>query len=150
MPPTEPSAIDLPAFWRRRQTALDTWQRSRLAGFLYLFGWVVVAWLGDVVRHAPGVVALAAGAFVVFALLRLRMPPPPVDDVAAHDRWFVRYAVALTLAPALWTVLQGWLLLDARLSPDVVMASLIATIGYATVIVNVYSPMPRAAAAGAA
>ena len=29
--------------WRRGQVVADTYQRSRLAGFLYLFGWAVVA-----------------------------------------------------------------------------------------------------------
>jgi diguanylate cyclase (GGDEF)-like protein len=135
--------------WRQRQTALDTWQRSRVAGFLYVFGWAVVAWLGDVHRTAPVATVVAAAAFLVFAVLRWRSAPPESGDAAALARWRIRYAIALTLAPALWAGLQCWLLLDPRLDPDVVMASMIATIGYATVIVNVYSPMRRSAAIGA-
>ena len=137
------------AFWRCRQVVLDTWQRSRTAGFLYVFGWVVVAWLGGVHRHAPVMVAVGAAGFLVAALARWRLRPPPAADMPGHARWLQRYAVALTLAPALWAVLQAWLLLDPRFGIDAVMVSMIATIGYATVIANVYTTMPRTAAVGA-
>lgn len=151
-PADSPTIADVTPDWRLRQTAMDTWQRSRVAGFLYLFGWVVVGWIADLPTRAPMLMALFGAAFVLIALLRWRTPPPDADsdDPAALLRWRGYYAIVLTLSPVVWAIAQGWLLLDAALPVDAMMASLIATIGYATVIVNVYSPMRRTAALGAA
>ncbi|KFN51175.1 GGDEF domain-containing protein [Arenimonas composti] len=150
MPPTPADALqDDAAFRRRRQVVLDSWQRSRIAGFLYVFGWVVVAWIGDVFALAPAWGVAGAVVFLVAAILRLRLPPPAAEDRPGHDRWLLRYGAALTLAPLLWATAQTWLLLDPRFGADAVMVSVIATIGYATVIANVYTTMPRTAAIGA-
>ena len=39
--------------WRLAQVVHDTYERSKLAGFLYLFGWAVVAWLAGAQQFAP-------------------------------------------------------------------------------------------------
>ena len=148
-PAEDPAATAPHAAWRLRQTVLDTWQRSRYAGFLYVFGWVVVVWLAQVHRIAPWVGAVAALGFLAAGGWRLRLrPPADAGDSAAHRRWLAHYAVAMTAAPALWSVLQAWIVLDARFGLVAVVVAMLGTIGYATVIANVYTTMPRAAAAG--
>ena len=138
-----------PRAWRLSRTVRDTYERSKLAGFLYLFGWIVVGWLAGVHRLAPWPAAAMAAVFLALGVLRLVMRPPPPADEAANRRWLRRYAWVLPLAPAAWAGLQAWLLLDARFDPQVRMASLVATIGYATVFVNVYTTVRLLAAVGA-
>ncbi len=143
---------DLPAHriadWRLRQVVDDTHQLSKVGGFLYLFGWAVIGWLGDVMAFAPRT-ALAIGAgLLLLALLRLWMRPPVDGDPAANRRWLRRFALVLPLASALWAGVQAWILLDARFGADTRLVSLIATIGYATVFANVYSTVRHLAAVG--
>ena len=136
--------------WRRSQVVADTYQRSKLAGFLYLFGWTVVALLGRVHDFEPGASLGIALAFLGLGLLRLRMRPPPADDADANRRWLRQYAAVLPLAPALWTVVQVWVLLDPRFDGSTRLVALIATIGYATVFANLYSTLRTLAAIGVA
>lgn len=134
--------------WRLQQVVADTWQLSKVGGFLYLFGWAVIAWLGGVPGFAP-VAGLAIGAgFLAMALLRVAMRPPAGDDDAAARRWLRGYAVVLPLASVLWAGVQAWVLLDPRFDQDTRMVSLVATIGYATVFANVYSTVRRLAVIG--
>lgn len=135
--------------WRLAQVVRDTYERSKLAGFLYLFGWAVVGWLAGAQQFAPWPSLAMAAVFLVAAVLRLVMRPPSADDAAANQRWLRRYALVLPLAPLAWSGVQGWMLLDPRFSAEVRMVSLIATIGYATVFVNVYTTVRRFAVAGA-
>lgn len=135
--------------WRLSQIVADTYERSKLAGFLYLFGWVVVGWLADAHRIAPVPAVAMAVVFLVLGALRLAMRPPPREDEAANRRWLRNYAWVLPLAPLGWAGLQAWLMLDPRFSQPVRMASLVATIGYATVFVNVYTTVRHFAAVGA-
>ncbi len=134
--------------WRRSQVVADTYQRSRLAGFLYLFGWTVVALLGHVYDFAPGATIGIGLAFLGLGLLRLRMVPPGTTDMAANRRWLHHYAWVLPLAPALWSVVQVWILLDPRFDGSARLVTLIATIGYATVFANLYSTLRTLAALG--
>ena len=143
---------DLPAHriadWRLRQIVDDTHQLSKVGGFLYLFGWAVIGWLGNVMAFAPRT-ALAIGAgLLLLALLRLWMRPPVDGDPAANRRWLRRFALVLPLASALWAGVQAWILLDVRFGADTRLVSLIATIGYATVFANVYSTVRHLAAVG--
>ncbi|MFY2763213.1 GGDEF domain-containing protein [Arenimonas sp. MALMAid1274] len=136
------------ADWRLGQMVADTYQLSKLGGLLYLFGWVVIAWLGGVMAFAP-VTALAAGAgFLLLGGLRLLMRPPRAANADQNRRWLLRYALVLPLASVLWSVVQAWLLVDARFDQDTRMVSLIATIGYATVFANIYSTVRHLAAVG--
>ena len=135
--------------WRLSQVARDTYERSKLAGFLYLFGWIVVGWLAGAFRLAPVMAWVMVAVFLLLGLLRLGMRPPAREDEAANRRWLRRYAWVLPLAPLGWAALQAWLLLDGRIDPQVRMASLVATIGYATVFVNVYTTVRHFAAVGA-
>lgn len=136
------------AGWRLRQVVADTYQLSKVGGFLYLFGWAVIGWLGGVMAFAPGA-ALAAGAgFLVLAVLRVALRPPEAEDDAAARRWLFRYGLALPLASVLWAGVQAWVLLDPRFGGDTRMVCLIATIGYATVFANVYSTVRRFAVVG--
>lgn len=136
------------ADWRLGQVVSDTYELSKVGGLLYVFGWAVIAWLGDVMAFAPGA-ALAFGAgFVALGVLRLAMRPPPQGDAAADVRWLRRYALVLPLASALWTVAQSWILMDGRFGQEIRMVSLVATIGYATVFANIYSTVRGLAAAG--
>ena len=65
------------ADWRLGQVVSDTYELSKVGGLLYVFGWAVIAWLGDVMAFAPRA-ALAFGAgFVALGVLRLAMRPPP-------------------------------------------------------------------------
>ena len=142
------SAADTQA-WRMAQVVRDTYERSKLAGFLYLFGWAVVGWLAGAHGFAPWPSLAMAAVFLVVGLLRLLMRPPSAEDAAANQRWLRRYALVLPLAPLAWSGVQGWMLLDPRFSGEVRMVSLIATIGYATVFVNVYTTVRRFAIVGA-
>jgi diguanylate cyclase (GGDEF)-like protein len=135
--------------WRLSQVVRDTYDRSKFAGFLYLFGWAVVAWLAGAQQFAPVPTLAMAGGFLLLGVLRLRMRPPPADDVEANRRWLRHYAWVLPLAPLAWSGVQAWMLLDARFSEQVRMVSLIATIGYATVFVNVYTTVRSFAVVGA-
>ena len=142
-PPPQPLAG-----WRLRQVVADTYQLSKVGGFLYLFGWAVIGWIGGVRAFAPiTALALAAG-FLALAMSRVLMRPPESGDDRAARRWLVRYAVVLPLASVLWSGVQAWVLLDPRFDPDTRMVSLIATIGYATVFANVYSTVRHLAAIG--
>jgi diguanylate cyclase (GGDEF)-like protein len=150
--PASPIEANVPlrplAGWRLRQVVADTYQLSKVGGFLYLFGWAVIAWIGGVPGFAP-TLALAIGAgFLVLAVLRVAMRPPPEGDDAAGRRWLLRYAVVLPLASVLWSGVQAWVLIDPRFDQDTRMVSLIATIGYATVFANVYSTVRHLAAIG--
>ena len=62
--------------WRRSQVVADTYQRSKLAGFLYLFGWTVVALLGRAYQFEPVLTVGLGAAFLLLGTLRLRMRPP--------------------------------------------------------------------------
>ena len=136
------------ADWRLRQIVGDTYQLSKIGGFLYLFGWAVIAWLGGVMAFAPrATVAIGAG-FLLLAFLRLWMRPPVDGDSAADRRWLLQFALVLPLASALWAGVQAWILLDGRYDNDTRMVSLIATIGYATVFANIYSTVRHLAAVG--
>ncbi|HEX5693244.1 MAG TPA: diguanylate cyclase [Arenimonas sp.] len=147
-PPAAAERAD-PRAWRLAQVVRDSYERSKLAGFLYLFGWAVVAWLAGAQQFAPWPSLAMAGVFLVLGVLRLVMRPPPAEDAAANRRWLRRYALVLPLAPLAWSGVQGWMLLDPRFTAEVRMVSLIATIGYATVFVNVYTTVRRFAAIGA-
>lgn len=136
------------ADWRLRQIVGDTYQLSKIGGFLYLFGWAVIAWLGGVMAFAPrATVAIGAG-FLLLACLRLWMRPPVDGDSKADRRWLLQFALVLPLASALWAGVQAWILLDGRYDGDTRMVSLIATIGYATVFANIYSTVRHLAAVG--
>jgi diguanylate cyclase (GGDEF)-like protein len=147
-PATEsgPTARD----WRRGQVVADTYQRSKLAGFLYLFGWAVVALLGRVHDFAPGATFGIGLAFLALAMFRLRMRPPAEPDPDANRRWLRHYAWVLPLAPALWSTVQVWALLDPRFDGSTRLVALIATIGYATVFANLYSTLRTLAGVGVA
>ncbi len=147
-PPTATPAGGREA-WRLAQVVRDTYERSKLAGFLYLFGWAVVAWLAGAQVFAPLPMAAMALVFLVLAVLRLLMRPPPAEDAGANRRWLRRYALVLPLAPLAWAAVQGWMLLDPRFNAEVRMVSLIATIGYATVFANVYTTVRAFAVVGA-
>ena len=134
--------------WRLSQVVADTHQLSKVGGFLYVFGWAVIGWLGGVMSFAPRA-ALAIGAgLAVLAGLRFWMRPPVDGDRQANLAWLQRFALVLPLASALWAGVQAWILLDGRFDGDVRMVSLIATIGYATVFANVYSTVRPLAATG--
>ncbi len=136
------------ADWRLRQVVGDTYQLSKVGGFLYLFGWAVIAWLGGVMAFAPRAMLAIAAGFLLLALLRLWMRPPVDGDGAADRRWLLHFALVLPLASALWAGVQAWILLDGRYDGDTRMVSLIATIGYATVFANVYSTVRHLAVVG--
>jgi len=136
------------AGWRLRQVVADTYQLSKVGGFLYLFGWAVIAWIGGVNAFAPlTAVALALG-FLVLAVLRVAMRPPEAGEDRDARRWLLRYALVLPLASVLWSGVQVWVLVDPRFDQDTRMVSLIATIGYATVFANIYSTVRHLAAVG--
>lgn len=136
------------ADWQLRQVVADTYQLSKVGGFLYLFGWAVIGWLGGVMAFAPRAAVAIAGGLLLLAALRLWMRPPVDGDCAANRRWLRRFALVLPLASALWAGVQAWILMDARFGADTRMVSLIATIGYATVFANVYSTVRRLAVVG--
>ena len=136
------------ADWRLRQVVGDTYQLSKIGGFLYLFGWAVIAWLGDVMAFAPRATLAIGAGFLVLAFLRLWMRPPVDGDSAADRRWLLQFALVLPLASVLWAGVQAWILLDGRYDSDTRMVSLIATIGYATVFANIYSTVRHLAVVG--
>lgn len=138
----------LAADWRLGQMVFDTYQLSKLGGFLYLFGWAVIAWVGGVMAFAPGTAIAAAAGFLVLGALRVWMRPPLSATPDQNRRWLTRYALVLPLASVLWAVVQAWILIDARYDQDTRMVSLIATIGYATVFANIYSTVRKLAAVG--
>lgn len=136
--------------WRLRQIVVDSYDRSKIGGFLYLFGWAVIAWLGGAIRFAPVATLVVGAGFLVLALLRYGLRPPPGGDAdrSADRRWLRQFAWVLPLASMLWGGVQAWILLDGRFAPDIRMVSLIATMGYATVFANVYSIRRNVAAVG--
>ena len=133
---------------RLRQIVVDTYQLSKIGGFLYVFGWAVIAGLAGTMAFAPTATLSIGAGFLLLAFLRLWPRPPAQGDTAAFERWLWRFAVVLPLASVLWAGVQAWILLDGRYAGDVRMVSLIATIGYATVFANVYSTLRNVAAFG--
>lgn len=138
------------ADWRLSQVVSDTYELSKIGGFLYVFGWAVIAWMGSVMAFAPGLTLGLAGAFFALGALRLWMRPPVSGDAKANRRWLRRYALVLPMASGLWAAVQAWILLDGRFGPEMRMVSLVATIGYATVFANIYSTVRNLAVAGVA
>lgn len=136
------------ADWRLRQVVGDTYQLSKIGGFLYLFGWAVIAWLGGVMAFAPKATLAIGAGFLVLAFLRLWMRPPVDGDSAADRRWLLQFTLVLPLASVLWAGVQVWILLDGRYHGDIRVVSLIATIGYATVFANIYSTVRHLAVVG--
>ena len=136
--------------WRRSQRVADTYDRSKLAGFLYLFGWTVVALLGQAHEFETEATLGIGAVFLGLGVLRLRMRPPGTLDAEANRRWIRHYALVLPLAPALWSAVQVWLLLDPRFDGSARLVCLVATIGYATVFANLYSTVRTLAAIGVA
>jgi len=136
------------ADWRLGQVVADTYQLSKIGGFLYLFGWAVIGWLGGVMSFAPRAAVATGAGFVALAVLRMLMRPPASGLAADNRRWLWRYALVLPLASVLWATIQAWILLDPRFDQDTRLVSLIATIGYATVFANVYSTVRHLAAVG--
>lgn len=145
LPPEDPPP---PGDWRLGQLVTDTYELSKVGGFLYLFGWAVIAGLAGVFGFAPGLAGAIALVFLVLAWLRWSMRPPAVADDAARRRWLLRYGVVLPLPSAAWSAVQAWILVDPRFTGEIRMVSLVATIGYATVFANIYSTVRRLAAAG--
>ncbi len=140
----EPEGTD----WQLRQQVSDTYDLSRVGGYLYLFGWAVVAWLAGAWRFAPGLTLAAGAIFLLLGYLRWAARPPGAAGDAALRRWLRRYSLLLPTSSLAWAGVQAWILLDPRFGQDVRMVSLVATIGYATVFANVYSTVRRVAAAG--
>jgi diguanylate cyclase (GGDEF)-like protein len=134
--------------WRLAQVVSDTYELSRVGGFLYLFGWIVIAAMAGVMVFAPVHALALAGGFLMLGLLRYWARPPSGADDQANRRWLRRYAVVLPLPSALWSVAQAWVLLDPRFASEMRMVSLVATIGYATVFANVYSTVRHLAVIG--
>ena len=136
------------ADWQLRQRVADTYELSRVGGYLYLFGWAVVGWLAGAWTFEP-MATLAAGAiFLLLGYLRWAARPPKLAGDAALRRWLSRYSLLLPTSSLAWAGVQSWILLDPRFGNDVRMVSLVATIGYATVFANVYSTVRRVAATG--
>jgi diguanylate cyclase (GGDEF)-like protein len=134
--------------WRLAQVVSDTYELSRVGGFLYLFGWIVIAAMARVMVFAPVHALALAGGFLMLGLLRYWARPPSGADDHANRRWLRRYSVVLPLPSALWSVAQAWVLLDPRFASEMRMVSLVATIGYATVFANVYSTVRHLAVIG--
>lgn len=136
------------ADWQLRQRVADTYDLSRVGGYLYLFGWAVVAWLGGAWRFAPLATFATGVGFLVLGYLRWAARPPKLAGDEALRRWLRRYSLLMPTSSLAWAAVQSWILVDPRFAHDVRMVSLVATIGYATVFANVYSTVRRAAAAG--
>lgn len=134
---------------RLAQVAADTFERSRIGGFLYVIGWVAVAITGraDIAYFAW---SLGIGlAFLAIAALRMTYRPP-ASDAAGQRAWLRRYGAVMVASPLVWGAAQTWLLLDPYFDVNTQTVSLVATIGYATVFANVYSTSRTLAAIGIA
>jgi diguanylate cyclase len=132
--------------WRLRRTASDLYLRSRSGGFLHVLGWVVLGLTADLHRNHPLLAGAILIAIVSLAVWRSQLSPPLQGDAAALRAWLRRYGILLVAASALWGAVQPWILLDPAFNDSSRTASLVATIGFATVFANVYA-MHRAMAA---
>ena len=138
------------AQWRLAQIVADTYERSKLGGLLYLFGWAVVALFGQMHQRAPAW-ALAIGVgFLVAGLWRWRFRPSGPAEPERLRAYLRNYGFVMLLSPVLWVVAQVWLLRDPRFDDTTQTVALIATIGYCTVFANVYVTTRLLAAAGVA
>lgn len=138
------------AQWRLSQIVADTYERSKLGGLLYLFGWAVVALFGQMHQRAPAWgLAIGIGLLLV-GLWRWRMRPPGVAEPARLHAYLRDYGVVMLLSPVIWVIAQIWLLRDPRFDDTTQMVALIATIGYSTVFANVYVTTRILAATGVA
>ncbi|MFT3807040.1 GGDEF domain-containing protein [Arenimonas sp.] len=138
------------AQWRLTQIVADTYERSKLGGLLYLFGWFVVALFGQMHQRAPGwALAIGIGLLLV-GVWRWAYRPPGVADPERLRAYLRSYGLAMLLSPAIWVVAQVWLLRDPRFDDTTQTVALIATIGYCTVFANVYVTTRILAATGVA
>ena len=118
--------------------AAETRQRSRLGGWFYLFGWVLVCVAADFGgASAWGV----GGAMAALAVARYLLPVAGDDTLAGLRRalnWL--WAVALSTA-ALWGVVAVLVATDARFE-SARPIGLFATVAYATAFAHSF-PMRR-------
>lgn len=142
--------VNLQAQWRLSQIVADTYERSKLGGLLYLFGWAVVALFGQMHQRAPAW-ALAIGiGLTLVGIWRWRLRPPGLAEPAQLHAYLRSYGFVLLLSPVVWVIAQVWLLRDPRFDDTTQTVALIATIGYCTVFANVYVTTRLLAALGVA
>ena len=101
------------AGWRLRQVVADTHQLSKVGGFLYVFGWAVIGWLGNVLDFAP-VTALAVAAG--FVLLTATLLVGAWFSELLNQRWVWNHKTAFSVLA--WLTFATLLFGRARFGTD--------------------------------
>ena len=124
---------------RLSREVADTKARLVTGGLFYLFGWIVVALAGDVMRgHA--LLGVSVGlAFLALALMRV-WPGPPEHDAPRPvlERWLDRQWAGVLATAALWGGALAWVLVDPHLA-GARPAALLCTFAFATAFAHNFS-----------
>lgn len=124
---------------RLAREVADTKARLVTGGLFYLFGWIVMAIAGDVMReHA--LLGWAVGlAFLALALMRF-WPAPPGHDAPrpALEHWLDRQWAGVLATAALWGAVLSWTLADPHLA-GARTAALLCTLAFATAFAHNFS-----------
>jgi diguanylate cyclase len=132
---------------RLRTRVADTYERSSMGGFLYLFAWFpLLHFTGLLVRY-PLATLITTAALLLVAIVR-KLTRPPSSGVVELKRWFNHYFLIALSSMVLWAGIQILVLNDREITPLLKCASLFGTIALASVLAHLYSSMMRLVVTG--
>jgi diguanylate cyclase len=132
---------------RLKTRVFDTYERSSMGGFLYLFAWFpLLHYTGLLVRYPLPTLATTA-ALLLVAIVR-KLARPPDAGVVELRRWVSRYFLIALSSMVIWSGIQIQVLNDPEITPLLKCASLFGTIALASVLAHLYSSMMRLVVAG--
>jgi diguanylate cyclase len=132
---------------RLKTRAFDTYERSSMGGFLYLFAWFPLLQFTGLLARYPMATLIMTAVLLLAAIARKLTRPP---DAGADElrRWAHRYFAIALSSMVLWAGIQVLVLNDREITPLLKCASLFGTIALASVLAHLYSSMMRLVVTG--
>jgi diguanylate cyclase len=132
---------------RLKTRAFDTYERSSMGGFLYLFAWFPLLQYTGLISRYPLATLITTAALVLVAIVRKLVRPPEAGLVELR-RWVNRYFLIALSSMVIWAGIQIQVLNDPEIAPLLKCASLFGTIALASVLAHLYSSMMRLVVVG--
>jgi diguanylate cyclase len=132
---------------RLKTRVFDTYERSSMGGFLYLFAWFPLLHYTGLLARYPTATLITTAALLVVAIVR-KLTRPPSAGVVELRRWVYRYVLVALSSMAIWAGIQIQVLIDPEIAPLLKCASLFGTIALASVLAHLYSSMMRLVVVG--